>query len=77
MTDGGVVVNFGSPASIYGEEPMGPTFAVPDGFDIFFRATIAYRGPFSTEHETSALWLYMPGSFEFVIRGGDEYNYVR
>jgi hypothetical protein len=54
-----------------------PTFNIPEGFDIFFRAMIRYRGPFSGDHETGVLWLYNPGSFEFAVRGGDEYNYVR
>jgi hypothetical protein len=54
-----------------------PEFAIEDGFDVFFRAVIKYDGPFSNGHETGACWLYMPGSSEFAVRGGDEYNYVR
>jgi hypothetical protein len=62
------------------DEPSGevvPTFNVPDGFAIFFRAVIRYRGPFTSCHETEALWLYNPGSFEFAVRGGNEGNYIK
>ena len=54
-----------------------PTFTIPEGFDIFFRAVIRYRGPFTAGHETGAVWLYMPGMFEFAVRGDDEHNYIR
>ncbi len=54
-----------------------PTFNIPEGFDVFFRAIIRYRGPFSGGHETGALWLYNPATFEFALRGGEEYNYTR
>ncbi len=60
-----------------GETEVAPAFRVPDGFDVFFRAVIRYRGPFSAGHETGALWLWMGESLEFAVRGGDEYNYVR
>jgi hypothetical protein len=56
---------------------MVPTFNIPDGFDLFFRAVIRYRGPFTPSHETGAVWLYNPGTFEFAIRGGEEHNYVK
>jgi hypothetical protein len=58
-------------------ETVFPTFNIPEGFDIFFRALIRYRGPLSAAHETGAVWLYNPGTFEFVIRGGEEHNYVK
>jgi hypothetical protein len=79
MTDGSVAVILPIDTSlpITGMEPVGPNFAVEDGFDIFFGATIAYRGPFSSGHETGALWRYNPDSFEFSIRGGYKYNYVK
>jgi hypothetical protein len=73
-------------ASLYGhhspptEEPpevVVPTFTIPEGFDIFFRAVIRYRGPFTAGHETGAVWLYNPGMFEFAVRGGEEHNYIR
>jgi hypothetical protein len=54
-----------------------PTFNIPNGFDIFFRAVIGYRGPFTTAHETGVLWLYNPATFEFAVRGAEEHNYVR
>ena len=54
-----------------------PNFDIPDGFDLYFLATIQYRGPSSSGHETSALWLYYPGSCEFAQRGGGEYNYTK
>jgi hypothetical protein len=54
-----------------------PTVNAPDGFDVFFRAVIRYRGPFTKGHETGAVWLYNPGNFEFVVRGGEEHNYVK
>jgi hypothetical protein len=54
-----------------------PTVNVPDGFDVFFRAVIRYRGPFTSGHETGAVWLYNPGNFEFAVRGGDKHNYVK
>jgi len=54
-----------------------PTFNVPDGFDLFFRAVIRYRGPSTAGHETGAVWLYYPGTFEFAVRGGEEHNYVK
>jgi hypothetical protein len=84
MTGEGVAVIFTVGEQISGTEPdlrpcaEVPEFTVPDGFDIFFRAVIRYRGPFSQGHETGALWLYMGDpSFEFAVRGGDEYNYVK
>jgi hypothetical protein len=54
-----------------------PTFNIPDGFDLFFRAVIRYRGPSTAGHETGAVWLYYPDTFEFAVRGGEEHNYVR
>jgi hypothetical protein len=61
------------------EEPrtVFPTFNTPEGFDVFFRAVIQYRGPFTSGHETAALWLLNPSAFEFAVRGGEEYNYVK
>lgn len=56
---------------------VAPAFNVPDGFDVFFRISIGYRGPFSGGYETGALWLYMGESLEFAVRGGEEYNYVK
>jgi hypothetical protein len=60
-----------------GAETACPDFNIPDGFDVFFRATISYHGPSSKGHETGALWLFNPGSFEFAQRGGEEYNYTK
>jgi hypothetical protein len=54
-----------------------PSFNAPEGFDVFFRAVIRYRGPFTSGHETAALWLLNPGEFEFAVRGGDQDNYVK
>jgi hypothetical protein len=54
-----------------------PEFNIPEGFDLFFRAVIGYRGPFTHGHDTGALWLYNPGTFEFAVRGGEEYNYIK
>ncbi len=54
-----------------------PTFNIPDGFDVFFRAVIRYRGPFTKSHETGAVWLYNPDTFEFAIRDGEEHNYIK
>lgn len=54
-----------------------PTFTFEDGFDLFFRAVISYRGPFTRGHETGAVWLYSPGTFEFAVRGGEEHNYIK
>jgi len=73
MTKGssGVIVNVKT-----GAEAACPDFDVPEGFDIFFRATIRYHGPSSAGHETGALWLYNPSSFEFAQRG-EEYNYTK
>jgi hypothetical protein len=58
-------------------ENVVPNINIPDGFDIFFRAVIRYRGPLTAGHETAAVWLYYPGTFEFAVRGGVEHNYVR
>jgi hypothetical protein len=58
-------------------ETVFPTFNIPEGFDVFLRAFIRYRGPFTADHETGAVWLYDPGAFEFAPRGGYEYNYVK
>jgi hypothetical protein len=74
MTSGGVVVrieNTGKPSSVV------PDFTIGEDFDVFIRAKIQYRGPFTNGHETGALWLYNPGSFEFAVRGGEEDNYVK
>ena len=38
-------------------ETVVPIFTIPDGFDIFFRAAIRYRGPFTADHETGAVWI--------------------
>jgi hypothetical protein len=54
-----------------------PVFNVPAEFDIFFRAVIRYHGPFSGGHETGAMWLYDTATTQFVIRGGEDYNYSR
>lgn len=70
---------YGHPA-LGSEEPaetVSPTFNIPEGFDMFFRTFIRYRGPFTTGHETGAVWLYNPGMFEFAVRGGVEHNYVK
>lgn len=50
-----------------------PDFKTDPGFDTFFRVIIYYHGPLSREHETAANWLYNP-PFDFLLRGGDEYN---
>jgi hypothetical protein len=54
-----------------------PTFNVPENFDVFFRAFIAYRGPLTAGHQTAALWLYNHAVYEFAVRGGSEDNYLR
>ncbi|OIQ63832.1 hypothetical protein GALL_546260 [mine drainage metagenome] len=69
---GGVTINIRT-----GEQSACPIFDISDGFDIYFRATIRYHGPSSVDHETGALWIYNPSSFEFAQRGGNEYNYTK
>ena len=55
-----------------------PVFDVPKGNDVFFRAIIEYRGPFSRGHRTGALWLAnYPAAGQLAQRGGDDYNYVK
>jgi hypothetical protein len=53
-----------------------PQFDVPDGNDVFFKAIVKYRGPFSEEHETGAEWIYQGGTDQFVSRGSSG-NYIR
>jgi hypothetical protein len=53
-----------------------PPYQSPEGFDTFFRVAIKYRGPQSCGHETAAVWLCQP-SFDFVLRGGEAYNFNR
>ncbi len=52
-------------------EGRGPaSFADPilrGGFSFFFRVVILYRGPFTTNHETSACWRYDLSQNRFVI----------
>jgi hypothetical protein len=55
----------------------GPVFNIPKGDDLFFRIEITYRGPFTRNHETGAMWLVRPGLGDLVPRGGDEYNYEK
>jgi hypothetical protein len=68
----GVIINTKT-----GVEAVCPNFIVSEGFDMYFRGTISYRGPSSEGHETGALWLYNPSTFEFAQRGGNEYNYTK
>ena len=51
--------------------------STPEGSDLFFRVVIEYRGPFSHGRETAALWLNDAGTWDFNLRGGEEYNYSR
>ncbi len=53
-----------------------PGYGPPTGFDAFLRIMINYRGPTSGGHETGALWMYQ-SPFDFLNRGGEEYNYTR
>ncbi|WP_454649276.1 hypothetical protein [Bradyrhizobium liaoningense] len=53
-----------------------PGYQVPEDFDAFFRILINYRGPNTKGHESCVLWLYQP-PFDFLNRGGEEYNYTR
>jgi hypothetical protein len=63
---------------INGESEVGPMFVTPgEDFDVFFRAVIQYRGPFTSGHETGAVWLYNHATYEFAVRGGEEYNYIK
>ena len=74
LSDGGVVVE--NPES--GSGQVVPDLnLVREGFQTFFRGLIHYRGPFTRDHETSATWWYFDGRHEFVLRGGEEYNYVK
>lgn len=41
------------------------------------RLIVAYRGPFTEGHETSALWAWDPGNGCFGIEGGYQYNYTK
>ncbi len=59
-----------------GKSTPTPRLAIGDDFQIFFRVTIAYRGPFTSGHETASLHLHMGGG-AFAQRGGNEYNYTR
>lgn len=53
-----------------------PAYEPPPNFDSFFRIVINYRGPNTKAHESCALWLYQP-PFDFLNRGGEEYNYTK
>jgi hypothetical protein len=65
------------PNRVINETTVHPAFNIVEGFDLFFRAVIRYRGPSTSGHETGAVWLYNPGTFEFALRGGEEHNYVK
>jgi hypothetical protein len=51
-----------------------PNVALGPSQNMFFRGLISYHGPGSNGHQTSVSWLYMH-PFDFVSRGGPEYNY--
>jgi hypothetical protein len=53
-----------------------PGYDPPPDFDSFFRVTVGYRGPNTAGHETGALWMYQ-APFDFLNRGGEEYNYTK
>jgi hypothetical protein len=56
------------------------TIAIPkveSGEELFFRVFISYRGPFTSDHVTSACWRYLPDNNHFVQYGHREYNFVR
>lgn len=56
---------------------------IPAGKKLFFRVHIKYDGPGThsptgfRSFETSACWYYHPDINQFVLYGGDEYNYNR
>jgi hypothetical protein len=44
--------------------------------DLLFRIVIEYRGPFGSEHKTSACWAYDKLTDTFVPRGGKQDNFL-
>ena len=44
--------------------------------DLLFRVVIEYRGPFGSEHKTSACWAYDKLTDTFVPRGGRQDNFL-
>ena len=70
MSDGSIIVNAST-----GE--FFPNITQANHFETFLRAVVYYRGPFSSGHETGALWWVHNARHELVIRGGDEYNYIK
>ncbi len=78
LTTGAIDVDVTSPNPFERTGTIGPVFDVPERNDVFFRAIIQYRGPFSRGHSTGALWLAnYPAAGQLAQRGGGEYNYVR
>jgi hypothetical protein len=60
-------------------EPI-DTYATPDvasGEEFIFRVVIAYRGGFTSGHQTSACWRYSPVNGFFIQYGHEDYNYLR
>jgi hypothetical protein len=79
MTTGDIEIDVTNAKDPFGiTAKTGPVFDVPKGDDVFLRAIIEYRGPFSRGHSTGALWLAnYPAKGQLAQRGGDEYNYVK
>jgi hypothetical protein len=79
MREQGVSIEVAEGMSASGE-PTGqlyPSIIQSTGYELFFRAVISYRGPFSSGHTSAALWWLDSSAGEFVVRGGEKYNYVK
>jgi hypothetical protein len=60
------------------KEPMRdvPDILLSRQEQLFFRAVIKYHGPFTSDHETGALWLHLAEGV-MVGRGDEHYNHIR
>lgn len=51
--------------------------AHPTTDNFFFRLVVRYKGPFTSEHETSGCWTWNEKEHCLVPYGGEDYNYTR
>lgn len=70
--EAGIIISLGENEP----ETVIPALNVPNDHDVFFKAIVSYRGPFSEGHETAIELMYQGGSDQFVSRGGLG-NYIR
>jgi hypothetical protein len=53
-----------------------PNVTRTDGFELFFRAIVPYRGPFGGAYGTTVMWWYYSERATFVVRGDERYNHI-